>query len=95
MESEKSIENHLKTNIERLNGFCLKWVAPGTKGVPDRIILMPNGKTYFVELKTKKGRTSPTQKYIHKKFKEIDHHVYIINSKQAVDKFIEEVIEWQ
>ncbi|MBW0761349.1 VRR-NUC domain-containing protein [Mammaliicoccus lentus] len=95
MKSEKSIEKYLKTNIELLNGFCLKWVSPGTKGVPDRIILMPKGKTYLVELKTEKGKTSATQKYIHKKFKEIDHKVYILNSKIEVDKFIKEVVKCQ
>lgn len=31
-----------------------KWVAPGTRGVPDRIIIMPEGKTYFVEMKQEK-----------------------------------------
>ncbi len=44
--------------ITKLNGLCLKWVAPGTRGVPDRIIIMPEGKTYFVEMKQEKGKVT-------------------------------------
>ncbi|HDE4009722.1 TPA: VRR-NUC domain-containing protein, partial [Staphylococcus aureus] len=52
---ESTLEKYLVKEITKLNGLCLKWVAPGTRGVPDRIIIMPEGKTYFVEMKQEKG----------------------------------------
>lgn len=52
---EKDIERKLRTNIETLGGLCLKWVCPGWSGVPDRIILLPGGRIYFVETKRPKG----------------------------------------
>ena len=52
---EKDIERKLRTNIESLGGRCLKWVCPGWSGVPDRIILLPGGRIYFVETKRPKG----------------------------------------
>ena len=53
---EKEIERKLKLMVEgRLGGMCLKWVCPGWRGVPDRILLFPGGKVYFVELKRPKG----------------------------------------
>lgn len=51
---ESTLEKYLVKEITKLNGLCLKWVAPGTRGVPDRIIIMPEGKTYFVEMKQEK-----------------------------------------
>lgn len=53
---EKEIERKLKVLVEgELGGLCLKWVCPGWSGVPDRILLFPGGRVYFVELKRPKG----------------------------------------
>lgn len=53
---EKEIERKLKVMTEgRLGGLCLKWVCPGWSGVPDRILLFPGGRVYFVETKRPKG----------------------------------------
>lgn len=48
---EKDIERKLRTKIEAMGGRCLKWVCPGWTGVPDRIVLLPGGRIYFVETK--------------------------------------------
>ncbi len=48
---EKSIENILRKAVEDEGGVCLKWVCPGHRGVPDRMILFPGGIIAFVELK--------------------------------------------
>lgn len=52
---EKEIEKKLRQRVEALGGWCLKWVCPGWSGVPDRIILLPGARIYFVETKRPKG----------------------------------------
>ena len=52
---EKDIEKKLRQKVESLGGRCLKWVCPGWSGVPDRIILLPGARIYFVETKRPKG----------------------------------------
>lgn len=52
---EKEIEKKLVDTIKRHRGLCLKWVCPGWAGVPDRIILLPGGRIYFVETKRPRG----------------------------------------
>lgn len=52
---EKEIEGKLTDMVKDLGGWCLKWVCPGWGGVPDRILLMPGGRVYFVETKRPKG----------------------------------------
>lgn len=89
---ESIIESYLKKEITKLNGLCLKWVAPGTRGVPDRIIIMPKGRTYFVEMKQANGRIDKLQKYVHKQFAARDHYVYVLWSKSDVNNFISEVV---
>lgn len=60
---EKDIERKLRQEVERHGGRCLKWVCPGWSGVPDRIVLLPGGRIYFVETKRPKGgRLSALQK---------------------------------
>ena len=67
-ELEKDIEKKLRDKVEALGGFCLKWVCPGWSGVPDRIILLPGARVYFVETKRPKGgRLSRLQKWWAKK----------------------------
>lgn len=52
---EREIERKLRTRVEAAGGRCLKWVCPGWGGVPDRIVLLPMGRIYFVETKKPKG----------------------------------------
>ena len=52
---EREIEQKLVAMVKRHGGRCLKWVCPGWAGVPDRILLLPGGRVYFVETKRPKG----------------------------------------
>lgn len=87
---ESKIEQYLKIEVEKLNGMCLKFTS-SIRGVPDRIVLLPENKIYFVELKQENGRLSKIQKYIHKRFNKLGIHVYVPYSKNDVDEFINEV----
>ena len=90
---EVDIEKYLTREVKKQQGLCLKWVAPGTRGVPDRIVIMPKGRTYFVELKQENGRLSPLQKYFHKQLEIRGHNVYVLWSKKQVDDFVKEVLK--
>jgi hypothetical protein len=59
---EKIVENHFVWAVERIGGKTYKFTSPGRKGVADRIACLPDGSTWFVELKTKGGRLSVLQK---------------------------------
>ena len=60
---ESQIERRLVEGMKRLGGMCLKFVSPGTLGVPDRIIITAKGRIIFVELKTETGRLAKIQRY--------------------------------
>lgn len=88
---ETKLEQYLVKEIKKENGLCLKWMSPGAKGVPDRIIIMPGGKTYFVEMKQVSGRIDPLQKYVHKQFTQRGHKVYVLWTKEQVNEFVKKV----
>ena len=59
---EKRVETLLVTEISKAGGRAYKWTSPGNIGVPDRIVVLPNGVIEFVELKTEVGKLSELQK---------------------------------
>ena len=85
---EKDIEKFLTDNIKKLGGRSYKFVSPGNSGVPDRIIFLPGGRIYFVELKTKKGYPSALQKLQRRRFKELGHEVYLLYGMEDVRVFL-------
>ena len=58
---EKEIEKILVECVKRLGGRAYKWTSPGNDGVPDRIVILPDTRVIFVELKTDTGVLSPAE----------------------------------
>lgn len=85
---EKDVENRLRIKIKELGGKAYKWVSPGNAGVPDRIILLPGGRIYFVETKRPKGKARALQDRQIEKIRSLGFEVLVIDSKQRVDEFI-------
>ena len=59
---EKKVEQHFVWAVERAGGRSWKFKSPSQRGVCDRIACLPDGSTWFVELKTKGGKLSELQK---------------------------------
>lgn len=88
---EKEIEKYLIQEVEKLGGLCKKWVSPGSSGEPDRIVILPWNRIYFVELKAPEGELSPIQEYRIEELKNLGVRVRVLSSKKLVDWFISEV----
>jgi len=58
---ERELEAVLVRHCRERNVKCLKWVSPSEAGVPDRILIGPNGQVGFVELKRPGGKLTPLQ----------------------------------
>ena len=59
--NEKQIEAKLRDAIKAMGGIAYKFTSPGNIGVPDRIVILPGGRIWFVELKADAGRLTPNQ----------------------------------
>lgn len=59
---EKTIEQKLVQAVKAKGGIAPKFVSPGFSGVPDRLILLPDGKCGFVEVKAPGEKPRPLQK---------------------------------
>jgi hypothetical protein len=94
MEREKQIEKYLRLRVEERGGVCMKFVSPGQDGVPDRIVVMPGGRVYFVELKTETGKLSRIQKYQLKRLTDLDQICSVVYGKEGVNEFLKDLDDW-
>ena len=85
---ERDIERYLVRRAIEHGGKAYKWVSPGHVGVADRIVLLPGGVVWFVELKTAKGRLSPWQKLFAADMRRMGMNYIVIRSKEEVDKWM-------
>lgn len=86
---EKTIEAYLRNQVKKRGGIAFKFVSPGYNGVPDRLIVMPGGSMYFVEVKNERGRLSPLQVQCHKMLEALGVPVFVVWSKEDVDALME------
>jgi len=89
---ESELESRFVREVKRIGGRAPKWTSPGTRGVPDRIVLLPGGRTIYVELKAPGKPLKPLQKWWAKILRGMDHRVYKIDSHEDIDQFIIEVM---
>lgn len=89
---EKEVEQYFCKEVKtRLSGWPLKFMSPGQNGMPDRIVLLPGGKLYFVELKAPGKKARKLQKHVHQKLTALGFGVRMIDTRSAVDDFVREV----
>lgn len=91
-ESEKYIERYLNRKVEELGGISLKYSNLGATGYPDRVVLLPGGKTVWAELKSKGRKPSLIQSLRFEQMEAIGHHVFVCDSIEKVDKMLEDEI---
>ena len=82
---ESRIEEYLKKRVKTLGGLCMKFISPGTSGVPDRICVL-NGRTVFVEVKRPDGVLSSSQKIVQKRLADLGAEVHTVWSMEDVDE---------
>ena len=88
---EKQIEERLRLSVKCLGGIAYKWVSPGNAGVPDRIVVLPGGLLWFVELKQPGKKPTTLQRAKIDQLRRLGFRVKVIDSVQGVDRFIREV----
>jgi len=84
---ERDIERYLVRRAVEHGGKAYKWVSPGHVGVADRIVLLPGGVVWFVELKTATGRLSPWQRLFAAEMRRMGMNYIVIRSKPEVDQW--------
>ena len=88
---EKQIENKLTTAAKKLGGIALKFVSPSFDGMPDRLVLMPDGHIAFVELKAPGKKPRPLQLARHRLLRSLGFRVYVSDSVEQIGGMLDEI----
>lgn len=90
-DSEKLIEKQLVKEIKAMSGMCIKLLTNFLVGLPDRLILLPGARIYFVETKSQGDKPRLIQVKIHKDIAKLGFDVRVIDSKEKLNDFIKEI----
>ena len=85
---EKQIEAYLVKRVKDVGGRAYKFTSPAHRGVADRIVCLPNGSTWFVEVKTEGGRLSELQKVFAADMQRMQQRYVCLWNKEQIDEFI-------
>lgn len=88
---EREIERRLKNEVEKAGGLCLKFTSPGFDGVPDRIVLFPEGKITFIELKAPGEKPRPLQTARIEKLRDYGFRVEVLDSKEEIGELVRQM----
>ena len=88
---EKTIEQKLVSEVKKRGGLCLKFVSPGFDGVPDRLVLLPQGKIAFIELKANGRKMRPLQVKRKRQLEALGFLVYCIDNTEQIGGILDEI----
>ena len=83
---EKHIEAYLVKRVKALGGIAYKWRGHG--GAADRIIVLPDGTVWFVEVKTIGGRLSALQKVFAADMARLKQKYRVLWTKEEIEKWL-------
>ena len=86
---EKQIERKLCDEVNKLNGMCLK--QNGIAGIPDRLVLLPNGKCAFVELKAPGEKPRKLQEIRMKQLRKLGFKTYVVDGVEQIGGVLDEI----
>lgn len=85
MENEKATEAYLRDEVRKVGGKAYKFVSPGQTGVPDRIVVLPGGRIFFIELKSEGRKSTLKQRQQQERLRAMGCTVYAdIDTKSKV-----------
>lgn len=88
---EKALEKKLVQSVKSAGGIALKFASPGFDGMPDRIVLIPDGHIGFVEVKAPGEKPRPLQIARHGLLRRLGFKVYILDDEQQIGGILDEI----
>ena len=88
-ESEKVIEAKLREAVKHRGGVALKILSQYHAGLPDRLILLPGSRAFFVETKSTGCKARLLQKKAHEMLRSLGFSVYVIDSTEKVSDLMQ------
>ncbi len=82
---EKDVEKYFDWAVQRKGGKTYKFRSVSQRGVADRIACLPDGSTWFVELKKPGGRISKLQALFADEVQRLRQNYACLWTKEMID----------
>ena len=86
---EKTVEQKLVKAVKNRGGICPKLVCPGFDGMPDRLVLLPDGKVGFVEVKAPGETPRPLQHLRIITLRRLGFKAFVLDSPEQIGGIID------
>ena len=86
---EAKLEAMLRDGVRAMNGMAEK-MAPTRWGMPDRLVLLPFGQVFLIELKTEQGRLRPAQTVWHSRARALGCEVVTLFGEGELRRWLDE-----
>lgn len=90
---ERDIEKKLTKAVKDQGGMCPKLISPGMDGMPDRLVLMPQARIGFVEVKRPGARPRPLQERRHAQLRSLGFLVLVLDDPEKIPEIVKEIQE--
>lgn len=88
---ERAIEEKLRVESQKRGGLSMKFVSPGLVGVPDRIVVLPQGRLGFVELKARGEKPRKIQLRRMEQLRKLGFLVYVLDDKEKIGEILDDI----
>ena len=88
---EREIEEKLRLESQKRGGLAMKFVSPGLVGVPDRIVILPQGRLGFVELKAPGEKPRKIQIRRMKQLRKLGFLIYVLDDKGKIGEILDDI----
>lgn len=89
---EKDIEKRVCDYAKDNNILVYKFTSPQRAAVPDRLLILPSGHSFFIEFKREGQKPTPAQEREHARLRGHNVQVYVIDNvddgKELIDGFV-------
>ena len=85
---ESTLESHLLKAVLRLGGITIKLPALWYIGIPDRLLLLPGARVYFLELKREGKHPTDIQQWWIERLQALGFDAQFVSGRAALDKYI-------
>jgi hypothetical protein len=88
--SERALERKFVSAVHAEGGVAPKLVCPGFDGMPDRLVLLPNGRVSFVEVKAPGEKLRPIQESRRRLLQRLGFRVFVLDGEEQIPAILKE-----
>ena len=81
----------MSVTVKKHGVIAVKFVSPNYDGMPDRLVLLPDGVCAFVEVKAPNKKPRPLQKARHRLLQKLGFKVYVLDDAEQIGGIIDEI----